>query len=712
MALFGVTLSAGASHAQQTTAPPPSDGSATLPAVTVTAQRPTETATGPVQGFAAKRSATGTKTDTPILEIPQSISVITRDELDARGATSVTEAVRYTPGVQAETYGADTRGNEWFYLRGFDASNTSSYRDGLRQFGASYTFFRGESYGLERIEVLRGPSSVMFGSGEAGGVINRVSKRPTADAVNEVELQLGSFDRKQLAGDFGGRLNADGTLLYRLVGVGLDTGTQDKYPDGLRVKNERTYIAPSFTWTPSADTTFTLLTDYLHNRTNHFSAYYTAYDQNENPTIPTDVLLGEPNYTKYDQDQSSVGYQFEHRFNDVWTFKQNLRVAHASIDYRPLFDGDLTGTTLTRQAIRYDEHLDETIVDTSVQARFNTGEIQHQVLLGFDWLQGKVNVKHYKGDAPDLDIANPIYGQPVSLPTQVDTAYDQTLKQLGVYVQDQLKFTPNWILTLGGRQDRAETDTDTVGSASQSRVDSAFTSRAGLTYLIGGGWAPYASYAESFLPQSGTTKNGQAMVPTRGKQYEAGIKYQPANSSLLVTAALFDLTKTNVVTTDPTDSHFKVQTGEVNSRGLELEAKGDLTRNLSATASYTYNNVKITKTNNTGIDEESLAGKRMPLVPKQMASFWLDYTVHAGELSGLGFGAGVRYVGARYDDDDNLIQQPSYTLLDAAIRYETGNWRFALTGQNLTNKDYIANCYYDCYRGVERSFVASARYRW
>ncbi|WP_218921146.1 TonB-dependent siderophore receptor, partial [Piscirickettsia salmonis] len=313
----GLRVVRGANGAYTLRPAPTADSPATLPAVTVTG-RP-ETAWSPVDGYVASRSATGTKTDSSILETPQSISVVTRAQMEAQNAQSVTEVLRYVPGVAVETYGVDPKGFDWVMLRGFNAQATSDYKDGLRQITSGYTLFRSEPYALERIEVLRGPSSVLYGQGDAGGAINRVSKLPPATPQYEAELEYGSFQRKQAAVDLTGPATADGTLLYRVIGVARDANTQFTYPNGDRIADDRLFLAPSLTWAPSAATRFTLQTEYLHDRSGGTIGTVTINGK------PTNLRNGDPDFNRYTQKQKTIGYLFEHRFNDTLQVRQNLR---------------------------------------------------------------------------------------------------------------------------------------------------------------------------------------------------------------------------------------------------------------------------------------------------------------------------------------------------------------------------------------------------
>ncbi|MGJ7541359.1 TonB-dependent siderophore receptor [Variovorax sp. LT1R16] len=666
----------------------------TLPTVTVSASAESENAIGPVPGYVARRSQTATKTDTPLLEVPQSVSVIGREEMDARGVQDIMEAVRYTPGVTVSNWGFDPRGIEWILMRGFDATaGIAGYRDGLVLPAYSVT----EPYGVERVEVLRGPSSVVFGQGDAGGIINRVSKMPSNTPVREVEVKYGNFQRKQLAFDLGGV--ASDTVSYRLVGVGLDTHSQMHYGDGTPFANKRTYLAPSLRWQPSADTSFTLLGEFLDNKASD-DVFYVMDNAGRN----TGIVRGDPKFSRIRNRQESLGYLFEHHVNDNWTVRHNLRYASARIDKHILRHALLSDNyTLTRSARSFPEWFGQWTSDAQLQGRVRTGIAEHTLLFGFDATRIRYTSREFSGPAPGLDLRNPINLLPVQEPLTPESNYTQITQQLGIYAQDQIKIDDRWVLTFSGRQDRVESETaDHINSARKGQTDSKFSGRAGLSYLIGNGWAPYVSYATSFMPTSGVDAHGDPLQPTRGKQVEAGIKYQPEGSRTSFTAAIFDLRKSNVVTYDQNTFEAR-QIGRIRSRGLELEAKAELARDLNFTASYTVLDMKVLESANT-----SELGKMPIQVPRQSASLWLDYTMN----NGFGFGGGVRYVGKRWNDVTNTSAEGGVALLDATVHYKTGPWRFALTATNLANRKYTASrAYNNYYSGNERTLVASAKYQ-
>ena len=682
----------------------PQGDAPSLPAVRVTAEAERETATGPVAGFAARRSATGTKTDASLLETPQSVSVVTRDEMDARGMQSVMEAIRYVPSVSVENWGVDVRGREWFLMRGFDATDTSSDLDGLNQARSGFIALRKDSYGLERVDVLRGPSSVLFGQGDAGGVVNRVSKRPAADAQREIEVQAGNYGRKQVAADWSGALDERGELLYRIVGLGLDTGTQQRYGNGDRVKVEHSFIAPSLLWKPSADTSLLVLADVLRDENGGSPGYVTRADGSN-----TGLLGGDPAFLRYRHHQASLGYELRHRFAPGWTLQQNFRTTDADVTNRRLNRGsvDDSGATYFRTPFFADQSLRQTVLDTQVQGELTAGAVRHSLLLGVDWNRYRGESRDAAGLDVPLSLAQPVYGLPIPVPTYLVEDFQERIQQVGFYAQDQIHFGEHWLLTLGGRHDRARADyLDRLAGGADGIRASAFTGRAGLTYLMPSGWAPYVSYAQSFLPQSGRDFSGNPFDPTRGRQVEAGIKYQPEGGKTLFTAAVFDLVKRNVKTADPLHIDEYQQTGAVRSRGLELEAKAELARGWNLIAAYAYNDVKITESN------DGDQGKSPIQIPRQSASAWLDFAPAWAGWQGWGFGVGARHVGSRYDDAANTASSPAYTVLDLAVRYEQGPWRYAVNVSNATNRHYaVTRAYGGYYPGADRTVVASVKYR-
>nr|WP_303625916.1 TonB-dependent siderophore receptor [Rhodopseudomonas palustris] len=672
-----------------------------------------ERGTDPVPGFVPSVSASGTKTDTKLIETPQSISVVSRDNLDARGVDTVAQALQYTAGVAVQTGGADPRYDQ-AKIRGFETNGFSNFRDGLRDTAngsAYFSVFRNEPYGVQRIDVVKGPSSVMYGQSPPGGLIDLISKRPTEQAFGEVVGLVGTADRLQGAFDVGGPLDKDKTLLYRLTGVLRDSDAQvAKFSD--KVKDNRAYIAPAVTWRPNNDTSLTILSDYQHDVFgNAFPLSVGTVRGGKIVDVkPLPLFLGEPSYNTFDQKQYRIGYQFEHRFSDDLIVRSRARYGHVDLEYRYV---TFAGTPLDTQTVfprisrRVLESTDTFNIDNHVIAKTWTGPLQHTVLVGTDYQAFQLGGQQFGDTAPSLSRINPVYGVPIAMPTTLLQSYKQNLNQAGIYLQDQIKLQ-NWILTLGGRYDAAQQTTlDRISGVPQTNDDTAFTKRVGLTYLFDNGLAPYVSYSESFLPTAGVDFSSKAFKPTTGKQYEGGVKFQP-NRDFLFTAAVFDLTQNNVLTADPNHLNYNIQTGQVNSQGLELEMLAKPMPGLNLLATYTLQNLKNTQSNNGDV------GKVPVLTPRNMASAFADYTLQSGPLAGWGFGAGVRYVGESYMDILNTLTNQAYTVFDAGLHYrQPKGINLALNVKNIGNNDRaLCTVTGGCQYITPRVITATASYRW
>lgn len=682
------------------------DAATQLPAVTVTGKG--ETALSPVTGYVAAQQATGTKTDTPLIETPQSISVVPRDQIDDQKADTLNQIVRYTAGVTPETRGAVATRYDMMKIRGFDAD---TYLNGMKLQSLYYAAPQIDTYLLERVEILRGPTSVLYGQAAAGGLVNEVSKRPTATAQHELGFEYGTDNHVRGTADFSGPIDSEGKFLYRLTAAGL---SEDGQID--MTKNKRVALAPSVTWRPDAQTSLTLLGFYQREPDgNSYGGIPPQGTVLYNPLgkISNRFYDGDPNFETWDRRQTSIGYAFDKKLSDVWTVRLNGRWLNTKIAYDSVYANGLQSDyrTLNRGVATSREEMDAYTLDNQVEARFATGPVTHTVLAGLDYQRLTGHYAAGFGVAPSLDIFAPVYGVAITAPATSRT--DVRSHQTGAYLQDQLHLG-GFILTLSGRQDWVESKSITSSSTSR-QTDHAFTSRAGLTYVFDNGIAPYVSYAESFTPISGTDYAGNLFEPEKGHQYELGVKVQPPGLDSLFTAAVFDLTRSNLSTSDPVHPGFSVQTGEVRSRGLELEAKVAVTKQLSLIGAYTYLDVEYTK------DNSGLQGKWPAAVPRHQASGWAMY--HLPEdtsLKGLGVGAGVRYTGTTMNDA-NTFKVPSFTLVDATVTYDLGALSSKLTGaevslnaKNLFDKEYVASCYYGdwCAYGYGRTVTAGLRYRW
>jgi len=674
-----------------------------------------------VEGYVAPLTTTGTKTDTPLIETPQSVGVVTRDQMDDQGARTVSDSLRYTAGVLPEV--RPTARYDSVYVRGFGGQGASAayvnFLDGLRQQrGISYAIPNTDPWLLERIEVLRGPASVLYGQTGSGGIVNLVSRRPTATPTGEVRLEAGNDGLRQAAFDTSGPLTEDGTLLYRLTGIARQADSQYDFTEEKRIA-----IAPALTWRPDADTTLTLLGNYQYEPEGGFynfvpgtgTVFSSPYGR-----LHSNFFGGDPNWDRFERRTASIGYQLEHRIDETWTVRQNFRYQHIDSDFRAISGRTvINGRTLVRAAAQSIEHVDTFALDNQAQASFVTGGLRHTLLTGLDWNRG--SAKRRLGNATssslNLNLFNPVYN--VAIPSLNLAMTTQIQDQLGVYTQDQIAYG-RWRLTAGIRQDWATSETVTRStSAHVSQTDSAFTGRVGALYLFDNGLAPFVSYATSFLPNSGTmspARGGNTFDPTTGEMVEAGVKYQAEGLRSFVQLGVFQITQQDVLTTDPSDSLYNVQTGEIRSRGVELEARASLTEELDLIAAYSYTDAEITRSNTPGV-----SGNQAPQVPKHAASGWANYTFRDGAMNGLGLGAGVRFIGATQGDEANSFRVDSTTLVDAAIRYDLGalgdtmkGFEATLNANNLFDKKYIASCsnQTNCWFGNRRSVVAGLRYRW
>ncbi|MGY2904373.1 TonB-dependent siderophore receptor [Bradyrhizobium sp. URHC0002] len=667
----------------------------------------TETATGPVRGYLAGQSGTGTKTDTPLREIPQSITVVTADRITDQGALTVQEALRYVPGVFADAYGPDSRG-DYPRIRGQDPN---VYLDGTRMVN-TFTFneWRPEPYTLERIEVLRGPASVLYGDTSTAGLLNLISKRPQAEAFNEIGVQFGSFNRKQVQLDSTGKLTKDGEWLYRFIGVFRDSGTQTDY-----VPDDRIVLAPSLTWRPTNNTNWTVLGTYQKDKTGSSTAFLphegTLYP-GPNGLIPVRRFAGEPGFDKYQTETGAVSSLFEHSFGDALKIRQNMRYAHVEGIYRTMYpnlhfvdpkDASFPFIDPGRRTVARDIWSRETVKDSftsdsNAELKLLTGPVAHKLLFGADYRVLRERAQSgFATDSTPFDLYAPVYTGVT--PPALSPEPDLRQTQLGLYVQDQMRLGP-WLATIGLRQDYVTSNV--VGSPEENTE--ATTGRAGLMYELPFGLTPYVSYATSFTPVfgSGVCLDGICKAQ-QGEMVELGFKYNPF-AGTAINGAIFDTTEKNRLASDPGGSQFSVQTGKVRIRGAELEVITRVTPDLDLIGAYSYLNAMVEGGDNTG--------KHVETVPDHQASLWAKYRLTVLGLPGVTIGGGVRYIGESWDGTDS-IRTPDYTLFDAMIRYETGPWRFQVNASNLADKRHVTTCLArgDCFLGLGRTVLGSATYR-
>lgn len=656
----------------------------------------------PVKGYVAKTSASATKTGRSLIETPQSVSVITRDQMDAQDVRNLGEALNYVPGVVAQPFGADPRFDAP-RIRGFQG-NQLQFLNGLRlmRTAGAPSF---EVYGLERVEVIRGPASVLYGQGNPGGLINLSSKRPTFERFGEVGAQIGSFDYYQSMFDIGGPVADSDSFAYRLTGLARNAHAQTD-----NLQNDRYFIAPALTWEPDEDTKLTVLASYQHDNPSSPSGLPPAltYFRPGN-MLDRSFYVGDPSFDTSNRKFTNIGYEFEHRFDETFTFRQNARYSNFDWSYRALgmssTSGGMIGNLIRRNATFQDELLNTFNIDNSLQADFSTGPVDHTLLVGLDYRYFDNNVKTEFWAATPLNPVNPVYGGPISLTARTLYADVKTdISQIGLYAQDEMAIE-NWRITAGLRQDWASTSGTTFNGTTYRTLDKddhKLTGRVGVSYLFDGGIAPYVSYATSFepVPQPAV---GDAPKPTTGEQWEAGVKYQPEGFDGFFSAAIYDLKQKNVTTTV---GGVTQQMDEAHVKGLELEGVASLVDGLDLRAAYTYMDSEVSGRVNNGNELDS--------TPRHAASLWLDYTFPEDTaLEGFGIGGGVRYVGKRYGDAANTFEMKGLALLDLGVHYEKNGYRASLMVQNLTDKEYISSCStFGCYYGDGRTVMGKLTYRW
>ncbi|GLK67187.1 TonB-dependent siderophore receptor [Hansschlegelia plantiphila] len=718
------------------------DGATALEPIAVTGQRQ-ESGTGPVDGYVAKVTTTGSKTDTPIALVPQSISVIGRQQMDDLGAMKTDEAVRYSAGVFAQPFGEDSDTN-WFYIRGFDATQTGVYRDGMQLYSYAFGNFFQDPYLLERVEVLRGASSALYGGGNIGGIINYVSKRPLDANFGQVEVGIDNYPTAFAAFDINRVIPNDlvtkGDPLppvwkYRVTGkIEGGDGNSDR-EDGFRG-----VIQGAATYSPDAGTDLTVYANYQHVDQKHgggdFLPYYGTVKSTIFGRIPRDENYSEPDIDRYDRRQAMVGYELNHDFNDVWTVNSKARFAYADLKEAQLYpfgwNAFLTapGADDALSRIRFDHHTESYsfTTDNSVTGKFSTGGVEHTVLFGVDYKFYGIDEVQASSVGTPIDVHHPDYGaaQPGTTP-YIDEWVK--LNQVGVYAQEQARFGGGFIATLNGRYDRYWLDGDVKNTGfdrgpDYSREGGRFSGRAGLGYEFANGVVPYVSVASTFNPLVGANliqrdTNGDgfadgtfgrtAFKPETGVQYEAGVKWSPTWFPGLFTASIFELTKKNVVTGTTSPTTIQSQLGEVRSRGVEFEVQANLTENWKFLGSFTAYDLKIRKD-----AVAALVGDQPFLVPEVLGSAFLDYTVTTGALKGVSLGGGVRYLGKSWADQPNTLRVPYATLFDAAARYQWENYKISLNVTNLADKRYVSGCQglYTCSYGEGRKALVKASYTW
>ena len=688
------------------------------PAPAAATQLDAVTVRGQVEGYVSRDAGAATKSDTPIAETPQSVSVVTREQIDAQQATTLSEVLRYTAGVTTQMYGADNR-YSWYNIRGFSA-NDYTFQDGLRLMSGYFMMPAPDPYGFDSVEIVRGPSSVLYGQASPGGLVDIRSKLPAATATGNAGLLFGNYDLREGYADSAGPITAD--LDYRIAALGRLSGTQVDQSG-----NNRLMVNPAVTWKPFEGTRITFLGSYQDDDTAGINSgtFSPALKAQLAPYLkllgkPTTIQDNPPNHNfdvpgdDLERDSSSFGYLLEQRIDDAWSLHQGVRVSHIGgyYKYTALVTLDLASPNVpyevVRRQIHYNEEFNSATVDTHAQAKWNWGALENTALLGIDYQNEWDHYVGLHGPEGTVDLRHPDASPPPPEANTVDTDAITRGSQVGFYGQLQTKYDGRWIGTASLRRDWAPYEFhDGLQDSDVDFNDHKWTYRVGGVYLGDYGLAPYLSYATSFEPNTGFASDGVPFKPSLGRNLEAGLRWAPANGRASVTLSAFDIHNRNVVLTDPSNPDQRSQAGEVRSRGFELDGTAHLFHGLDLVAAYTYLDAKNLATNSAVTQ-----GKRPQNVPRNTAALWLDYTRPRGWLSGFGVAAGVRYTGAVLDYT-STYRSASSTLFDAAAHHQWRAWRLSLNLDNALNRVYEVNCGAEiCNYGDLRTIRGAVSYSW
>lgn len=660
---------------------------------------------------------TATKTALAPMDTPQAISDIDRETLELRGVKSVSEALRYVPAVNTELRGGAVTRLDLFNIRGF--INYQNFYDGLPLMYNGWNLQpQIDSIALEQVEVFKGPTSVLYGNIPPGGMVNLIAKSPQQEQNTDVTVTGGNFDRKEVSIDSTGQI-ADSNLSYRVVALARKKDGQADTSE-----EERYVFAPSLDWQVS-DKTLVNFNVYYQNDPS--AGIYTtvpasgSVTDNPHGDLDPSTFTGDENWNTYEREVLMVGYKINHEFNANWGFLMNARFMDAESYQENTYNTGLESDmrTLNRRAYLTKEASQSFTIDNQISGRFNTGAVEHNVLFGFDYQQLDSHIIYQDGATESIDIFAPDHDQIDPGSIVFDDAYaadfDLASRQIGIYAQDQL-ILDNWVVIAGGRYDQYEqTSTDhATGNNTDAPVEQDnFAFRLAGLYNFDNGLSPYLSYAQSFEPVVGADRHGNAFVPSTGEQWETGVKYQSEDMSKSFVVSLFNITKKNDLTRDPNGSPYdQVQTGETQSKGVEVEANVMLSDNMDLATSYTYMDMKVTE-DNTGLE-----GKTPVWVPEHAANAWLNYYIYNGFPAGTTIGTGIRYVGETQMDSLNTEQVPDYTLVDMSVAYDLSYLSDGLDGSSISvvASNLFGTEYYSCYDtnncwfGAERSITANVKF--
>lgn len=643
-----------------------------------------------------ERSVSALKTDTPLVETPRSVSVITRKEMEQRAVTDIIQATRYSSGVSTGGFGYDPRFDQ-IYIRGIETTVSGDFRDGLRQPVMTYGTFTTEIYTLDRVEVLKGPVSVMYGAASAAGIVNKISKLPLQEAHHEVELQYGTVGRKQAAFDFGGPIGQSNDAFYRVVGLVREGETN------YDIQDDRYLLQPSFTWEPTDSTKITIYG--LAQDTETAASAWTFKNDGQI------YLVSDPDYDYQKIRQYQLGYKLEHDFGNGLTFRQNARVSDLDLKARYLnrmtmfsAPADPWSTAAVTDKMRAYQ------IDNQLQAKFETGNVSHTILAGLDYTA--VNSDFAVGYGSTLP------GNVGNAPTPALTGFTgNDLRQTGLYAQEQAEIG-NWRFVGGLRYDWLDqTTTDKVAGTSDEREDGALSGQVGLLYLFDNGIAPYVSYGTSFVPSTELSVSGAVLEPTEGRQIEVGIKYQPDGENFSLSTAVYRLVETGKPQYAGTPILVPIyeNSGENTFTGFEVEGRKTFDNGISLIAAYTYTHGEITD----NLDS-SIIGNTPTTTPRHVASLWVNYAASEDTvIDGLSVGGGIRATSESFTSDANTGKNAGVVYLDAAISYDFGaknpdlkGLSLSVSATNLANREeQVCNGGY-CYFGQGRTVLGSLKYKW
>jgi len=657
-------------------------------------------------GYSVTYTTAGSKMDASLIDVPQSITVVDHELLSDQGAYKLDDALKNVAGVMPGGY---YEAWDYYRIRGFDAS-FNTYVDGLRGGNGMGE----EIFGLESVEVLKGPSSTLYGQSVLGGIVNLRSKVPRPDAFAQVEFTGGSYGFYESAIDAGTPLNRSHTLYARINLLYRPTGSFVDY-----VNRHRVYVAPALTWDINPDTQLTLLGRYQHD-TGHMGFPLPAKGTvlpNPNGEIPISLFVGEPsNPNPVSEVNKQFGYQLSHRFNDSISFYQYVRVAwyenHWDKLLYPSFFGS-DGRTLYRYPLSYRQEWNTYGADTGMRIRIKTGRIQHNLVGGVDYYrepsrynEETINFNDLSAYMP-LDVFNPVYGTPFS-PISPFASGDTRTQDVGLYLQDRMELTERLSLTAGGRFDFAS---NRDFSQPASNDDNAFSPRVGVTYRVVPSVALYADYSKSFLPQTGIVYDGSSSgafaSPEKGDQWEGGVKTSLLSGRMVNTVSVYRLTRTNVLTSDPNHPNFYVLTGKQRSKGVELETIFKLHSTWNLILAYAFTDANVVK------DNVIPAGTPTQNVPKHSVNVWSTYELQHGWLRGVGLGFGARYYTDQSGDLLDTFSIPAYGLMDASVFYRRGHLGWQVNAYNLADKRYFTGSYNNVYvqPGSPRSIHTTINWR-